>query len=164
VCISCVVDALPGQCLRRRSGASPLVAAVFRTKRLQRERCSATCQRRRRPGQARRRQGRLQITADLFVPDTRRVGQWRRADRVIRGCLAAGQGARGENLRPCGSSASDKPSSFLGSELAYFSVRGERHEPVEAAAYHARERLIGEMGFGRPGAVRVLDGQGIDEK
>ena len=28
---SCVVDALPRRCLRRRSGASPLVAAVFRT-------------------------------------------------------------------------------------------------------------------------------------
>jgi len=59
---SCVVDALPGQCLSRRSGASPLVAAVFRTKRLRHERYSATCQRRRRPGQARHRQGRLQIT------------------------------------------------------------------------------------------------------
>ena len=34
VCISCVVDALPGQCLRRRPGTNPLVAAVFRTKRL----------------------------------------------------------------------------------------------------------------------------------
>ena len=62
-CISCVVDALPGQCLRRTPGANLLVAAVFRTERLRRERCSATCQRRRRPGQARRRQGRLQITA-----------------------------------------------------------------------------------------------------
>jgi transposase len=60
---SCVVDALPGQCLRRTPGANPLVAAVFRTKRLLRERCSATCQRRRRPGQARHGQGRLQITA-----------------------------------------------------------------------------------------------------
>ena len=58
---SCVVDALPGQFLRRRSGSSPLVAAVFRTKRLLRERCSATCQRRRHPGQARHGQGRLQI-------------------------------------------------------------------------------------------------------
>jgi len=62
--ISWVVDALPGQCLRRTPGTNPLVAAVFRTKRLRRERCSATCQRRRRPGQARRRQGRLQI-ADM---------------------------------------------------------------------------------------------------
>ena len=34
-----------------------LVAAVFRTKRLLRERCSATCQRRRPPGQARHRRG-----------------------------------------------------------------------------------------------------------
>ncbi len=64
VCISCVVDALPGQCLRRMPGTNPLVAAVFKTKRLLREHCSATCQRRRRPGQARHRQGRLQITAD----------------------------------------------------------------------------------------------------
>jgi hypothetical protein len=61
----CLVDALPGQCLRRKPGTNPLVAAVFRTNRLLREHCSATCQRRRRPGQARHRQGRLQITADL---------------------------------------------------------------------------------------------------
>ena len=60
---SCVADALPGQCLRRRPSTNPLVAAVFRTKRPLREHCSATCQRRRRPGQARHRQGRLQITA-----------------------------------------------------------------------------------------------------
>ena len=59
----CVVDALPEQCLRRRPSTNPLVAAVFRTKWLLRERYSATCQRRRRPGQVRRRQGRLQITA-----------------------------------------------------------------------------------------------------
>ena len=59
----CVVDALPGECLRRTPGTSPLVAAVFRTKCPPLERCSATCQRRRRPGQARYRQGRLQITA-----------------------------------------------------------------------------------------------------
>ncbi len=65
MCISCAVDALPGQCLRRTPGTNPLVAAVFRTKRLWLERCSATCQRRRRPGQARRGQGRLQITAVL---------------------------------------------------------------------------------------------------
>src|SRR5882762_5227792 len=38
------------KCLRRTPGTNPLVAAVLRTKRLQRERCSATCQRRRRPG------------------------------------------------------------------------------------------------------------------
>jgi hypothetical protein len=59
----CVIDALPEQCLRRRPCANPLVAAVFRTKRLLRERCSATCPRRRRPGQARHTQGGLQITA-----------------------------------------------------------------------------------------------------
>ncbi len=46
----------------RRPSTNPLVAAVFRTKRPLREHCSATCQRRRRPGQARHRQGRLQIT------------------------------------------------------------------------------------------------------
>ena len=62
---SCVVDALPEQCLRRRPRANPLVAAVFRTKRLLREGCSATCPRRRRPGQARHTQGGLQITADM---------------------------------------------------------------------------------------------------
>src|SRR5712691_13342795 len=59
----CVVDSLPEQCLRRRACANPLVAAVFRTKQLQRERYSATCPRRRRPGQARHTQGGLQITA-----------------------------------------------------------------------------------------------------
>src|SRR6266536_1988417 len=58
-----VVDALPEQCLRRRPGTILLVAAVFRTKWLLPERCSATCLRRRPPGQMRRRQGRLQITA-----------------------------------------------------------------------------------------------------
>ena len=57
----CVVDALPARRLRRRTRASPLVAAIFRTKWLQFERWAATCLRRRRPGQARRRQGRLQI-------------------------------------------------------------------------------------------------------
>src|ERR1035438_5814029 len=61
----CVVNTLPEQCLRRRPRANPLVAAVFRTKRLLRERCSATCPRRRRPGQVRHTQGGLQITADL---------------------------------------------------------------------------------------------------
>jgi hypothetical protein len=61
----CVVDTLPEQCLRRRPRANPLVAAVFRTKRLLRERCSATCPRRRRPGQVRHTQGGLQITADM---------------------------------------------------------------------------------------------------
>jgi hypothetical protein len=34
VCISCVVDALPEQYLRRRPGTNPLVAAVFRTREL----------------------------------------------------------------------------------------------------------------------------------
>ncbi len=58
----CVVDALPEHCLHRRSSSDLLVAAVFRTNRLLRERCSAACQRRRPPGQARRRRGRLQIT------------------------------------------------------------------------------------------------------
>src|SRR6201987_2610808 len=58
-----VVDALPAQCLRRRARTSSLFAAVFRTKWLLRERCAATCLPRRRPGQAQRRQGRLQITA-----------------------------------------------------------------------------------------------------
>jgi len=48
-----------------QASASPLVAAAFRTKWLLRERCVATCQRRRRPGQARRRQGWLQITASI---------------------------------------------------------------------------------------------------
>jgi hypothetical protein len=66
----CLADTLSEQCLRRRPHANPLVADVFRTKRLLRERCAATCLRRRRPGQARRRRGRLQITA------------------VRRGCLA----------------------------------------------------------------------------
>ncbi len=41
---------------RRRPRASLLVAAIFRIKRLLRERCSATCPRRRRPGHVRRRQ------------------------------------------------------------------------------------------------------------
>ena len=72
VCFSCVVDALPGQCLRRRPGAFPLSLPLFRIKWLLRERCSATCQRRRRPGQARHRQGRPQITAVM-----RGVRGWR---------------------------------------------------------------------------------------
>jgi len=57
-CITCTVS--PPQ-----TRASPLVAAVFRTKWLPCERCAATCLRRRRPGQARRRQRRLQITDDI---------------------------------------------------------------------------------------------------
>jgi hypothetical protein len=59
----CVVGTLPEQCLRRRPRANPLVAAVFRTEQLLRERCSATCPRRRRPGQVRHTQGGLQISA-----------------------------------------------------------------------------------------------------
>src|ERR1035441_5107282 len=67
----CVVDTLPEQCLCRRPRANRLVAAVFRTKRLLREHCSATCPRRRRPGQVRHTQGGLQITADLARRETR---------------------------------------------------------------------------------------------
>jgi hypothetical protein len=55
------------QCARCRAGAEPAFGMnsrqQVRAKRLLREHCSATCQRRRRPGQARHRQGRLQITA-----------------------------------------------------------------------------------------------------
>jgi len=65
VCISCVLDALSEQCLRRNPRTYLLVAAIFRTNRLLHKRCAVTCLRRRRPGQVRRRQGRLQITADL---------------------------------------------------------------------------------------------------
>ena len=79
---SCVVDALPAQCLRRRPCASPLVAAVFRTNRLLPERSAATCLRRRRPGQARRRQGRLQITAVRCGYRHRGTGHLRRPERV----------------------------------------------------------------------------------
>src|SRR5215472_8983826 len=61
----CVLDPLSEHCRRRRARVNPLVVAVFRTKQLLRERCAATCLRRRRPGQARRRQGGLQITAQL---------------------------------------------------------------------------------------------------
>src|SRR5260370_20027904 len=44
LCAFCrVLDTLPGQCLRRRPCANPLVADAFRTKRLLCERCSATC-------------------------------------------------------------------------------------------------------------------------
>ncbi len=59
----CVVDTLSEQCLRRRPSANCLVADVSRTRWLLRERCSATCPRSRRPGQVRRTQGGLQITA-----------------------------------------------------------------------------------------------------
>jgi len=64
VCLFCVLDALPEQCLRKPgSYLNLLAAAIFRIKRLLHKRCAATCLRRRRPGQVRRRQGRLQITA-----------------------------------------------------------------------------------------------------
>jgi len=69
---SYVVNALPGQCLRHRPHARYLVAAVFGTERLGRGRCAVTSQRRRRPGQARRRQGGLQITGCPIGPDRRR--------------------------------------------------------------------------------------------
>ncbi len=78
----CVVDALPAHCLRRRSGSDLLVAAIFRTKWLLRELCSVTCLRRRRPGQVRRRQGRLQITADLRGCGTVSAPRLRQAERV----------------------------------------------------------------------------------
>src|SRR5712691_8217570 len=80
----CVVDSLPEQCLRRRACANPLVAAVFRTKQLQRERYSATCPRRRRPGQARHTQGGLQITADLRACPSARRGRPSRAGTAVR--------------------------------------------------------------------------------
>ena len=76
-----VVDALPEQCLRRRPGTFPFVAAVFRTKWLLPERCSATCLRRRRPGQMQRRQGRLQITAVLYWNNPFGTVRWTRAER-----------------------------------------------------------------------------------
>jgi hypothetical protein len=92
----CLVDTLPEQCLRRRPDANPLVAAVFRTNRLLRERCSATCQRRRRPGQARHRQGRLQIAA------VRRGRLWRGDSPVMRADLAdlSGSAVRASAVLP----------------------------------------------------------------
>src|SRR5215469_18596556 len=55
-------------------GQLPLSLLIFRTKLLLRECCSATCQRRRRPGQLRRGQGGLQITAVLLgIPIVRLV-------------------------------------------------------------------------------------------
>ena len=51
------VNALSEQCLRRRARAKPLFGAAFRTRWLLSARCAVTCHRRRRPGQARRRQG-----------------------------------------------------------------------------------------------------------
>ncbi len=74
----------------------PLVAAVFRTKRLLHERCSATCPRRRRPGQARRRQGRLQITV-----------------MIVGGCPGGGRATspdRGILWRVVGGGARSRPS------------------------------------------------------
>ena len=72
-----VVDALSRQCLRRKARANPLFVAAFRTRWLLRERCAATCHRRRRPGQVRRRQVGLQITAV-------RRGDWRVAGPPVR--------------------------------------------------------------------------------
>ena len=89
---SCVVDALPGQCLRRTPGTYPLFAAAFRTKRLLREHCSAPCQRRRRPGQARHRQGRLQITAVLYWNNPFRTVRSSRAEMRLMSCwLSSGE-------------------------------------------------------------------------
>ena len=83
VCFPYVVDALPEQCLRRRPSTFPFVAAVFRTKWLLPERCSATCLPRRRPGQMRRRQGRLQITAVLAPGRSHGRSSGRRSELVI---------------------------------------------------------------------------------
>jgi hypothetical protein len=91
LCAFCrVADALPGQCLRRRRRANPLVAAVFRTKRLLRERCSATCQRRRRPGQARHPQGGLQITAEVFGAAVTAFREIRPTVQTERYCASCG--------------------------------------------------------------------------
>jgi hypothetical protein len=99
----CLVDALPEQCLRRRSDADPLFDAVFRTNWLLCERCSATCHRRRGPGQARRRQGRLQITAVL---DEFRLDGDQDADRADLGVLrACGLVGLGGAIRVPGASA-----------------------------------------------------------
>jgi hypothetical protein len=81
-----MADALSAQCLRRRTSADPLVAAVFRTKWLLRERCSATCLRRRRPGQVRRGQGGLEITA-VMIACAAEIGEV--GDRADRGDLRA---------------------------------------------------------------------------
>jgi hypothetical protein len=86
VCFCRLVDALPEQCLRRRPSASSLVAAVFRTKRILRESCEATCLRRRRPGQARRRRGRLQITPDLCGSPCSLGDSGRGAEPALLGC------------------------------------------------------------------------------
>src|SRR5262249_33429381 len=80
----CVMDPLPGHCLRRTPRANPLVAAVLRTKWLLRQRCSATCLRRGRPGQARRRQGGLQISA---VRSGHGIGAKKTGDCTDRGDL-----------------------------------------------------------------------------
>jgi hypothetical protein len=75
-------NALSEHCLRRRSRSSRLVVDDFRTKWRRRERCSATCLRRRRPGQVRNRQRGLQITADMHDDLGRRGGCSGRTERV----------------------------------------------------------------------------------
>jgi len=78
-----VLDPLSEHCLCRR--ANPLVGAVFRTNWLPHERYAATCLRRRRPGQARRRQGKLQITSDLRDDGTCELADANRADLTLWG-------------------------------------------------------------------------------
>jgi hypothetical protein len=78
-----VADALSAQCLRRTSRADRLVAAVFRTKWLLSERCSATCLRRRRPGQVRRSQGGLEITAVLRGSRPELIRAWTAPELAI---------------------------------------------------------------------------------
>ncbi len=104
MCAFCwVLDTLPGQCLRRRLRANPLVADAFRTKRLLGEHCSATCPRRRRPGQARHTQGGLQITAVLRARRLESDQDAGRLDvRVLRGeGQARGGGYRRDISHSC---------------------------------------------------------------
>jgi hypothetical protein len=61
---SYVVDTLSDSVSAADPAQIPLVAAVFRTNQLLGEHCSATCHRRRRPGQTRHTQGGPEITAD----------------------------------------------------------------------------------------------------
>jgi hypothetical protein len=94
-----VVEALPGLCLRRRHGTRPSVAAAFRARWLLRDIYAATCQGRRRPGQARRGQGLLQITAVLSGRMGRSASHLWRAERAGLGeviCLGFG-----EDIRSC---------------------------------------------------------------
>ncbi len=137
VCISCAVDALPEHCLCRRSGSDPLVAAVFRTNRLLRERCPATCQRRRRPGQVRRRQGRLQITAVRHDWRPSASGLDRHAERSI--LHWGGQGlARDERVGvACGQAASTSRDSagVLIARSALPILRWESTFPGRLASY-----------------------------